>query len=481
MTSARPLLALLTVLALASGCRRRASPEPAQRVPDPSSSAAESAPSPFGDGGARLLRPGSLEARPRTIDLGVYLPQLASPALVDDTKAALRTRFPDLRLRSQAGVDELGTVLLIAPPAEQFYALTVERLGYFGRGLDEAQMQTAVASKGVLMMSFELHADPTRSVLREIQRLVLDIAQRNAGFVWDDVTRELYTTAAWDERRVSGWEGDLPDIRRHITIHYYATEGGRHRAITLGMGKFGLPDLVVSDLPESQSKAMTTILDAMAQLLVEGAGVERGGRFHVDLSGIRHPGAKAALLGDEGKGAMGGPVDLAPVAGEEGDPANRLVQLRFTSYPGATEGERQAAAIVAIVGAAADPLIQAPDQDPELAAATVRAQARLPAVAAAFRRGLPLGERIVVKAPFSTDDGSTEWMWIGVTGWPEGVVQGRLESEPYQIKSLHMGAKVSVKQASLADYVWMGADGAKKEGGESADILRRREARGTGN
>ena len=102
-------------------------------------------------------------------------------------------------------------------------------------------------------------------------------------------------------------------------------------------------------------------------------------------------------------------------------------------------------------------------------------QKRLPAVATAFRAGLPLGERIIVKAPFKTDDGSIEWMWVGVTGWTGEVLTGRLENEPYQVKALHLGAKVDVKQASVADYVWIDGTGKKKEGGESAAILQRRE------
>jgi uncharacterized protein YegJ (DUF2314 family) len=105
---------------------------------------------------------------------------------------------------------------------------------------------------------------------------------------------------------------------------------------------------------------------------------------------------------------------------------------------------------------------------------TKRVQARLPAIAAAFRKGLPLGDRLAVKAPFDTDDKNVELMWIDVSGWEGDVVRGYLDNDPYYIKSLKAGAKVEVKQASLTDYVWSKADGTK-EGGESSAILERRE------
>jgi uncharacterized protein YegJ (DUF2314 family) len=117
-----------------------------------------------------------------------------------------------------------------------------------------------------------------------------------------------------------------------------------------------------------------------------------------------------------------------------------------------------------------------PDDDPELAAVKQRAQARLPAVAAAFRGGLPVRDHIIVKAPFDTDDGSVEWMWISVTGWDGEVLRGNLENSPYYIKSLKAGAKVEVKQSAVADYLWTKADGGE-EGGESMKILQRREGK----
>jgi uncharacterized protein YegJ (DUF2314 family) len=65
-------------------------------------------------------------------------------------------------------------------------------------------------------------------------------------------------------------------------------------------------------------------------------------------------------------------------------------------------------------------------------------------------------------------------MGVSVTGWTGGVVLGRLENDPQAVKSLKLGAKGDVKQASIADYLWLRGDGTTKERGESAAVRKRR-------
>jgi uncharacterized protein YegJ (DUF2314 family) len=480
MTTRRAHLAVFALAASMASCHRASSSqESARRVDDTpaeSASAGSTAPSP------RAVPAGSPVVGPREVVFAVYLAAPPAPATVEAAKAAAKARVPEVALTSKGGKDggvARPALMVVAPPIEQLAAPTERELTYVGRGLDEAQAKAAAASKGVLAMYWGLDADPTLARLREAQKLILEIAEKNGGFVWDEVTRELFTPEVWKKNRVDGWDGDLPRMRRHITIHYYATEDGRHRAITLGMGKFGLPDLVASDVPQSESGTMGTILDTTAQAFVEGALVGPGGALDLDLSAVRHTAEKemnAKAAGQEAK--MRGKIGLVTAAAEQGDPDNRLYELTFPAYAGATPNERQAKALLSILGARPDPKTGAAADDPELLAVRARVQKRLPAVGEAFAKGLPLGERIVVKAPFDTDQGSVEWIWVGVTGWDGAILRGRLENEPFSVKALHLGAKVEVKQASLADYIWVGSDGSKKEGGENSAILERRESQG---
>lgn len=465
-------LALGLACVAGAGCRRDPTPvsttSAAERADETAADAAPAAPA------AKPMAPGSPRAATRTVELAVYTPNAVPPALVQKAKGELAKRFPGLPV-SDDPKHSTPVAVVLTPDIEKYAPPTMERLVHFGRGLDGARAQAASSSKGALVLTWFLDADPTHARLRGAQSLAADLAQQSGGFVWDEITRELYSVAAWRKARVDGWEGDIPDAQHHFTIHYYETDGGRHRAISLGLGKLGLPDLVIQDVPPPSSPAATTMLNAVAQLLVEGAVVTPGSRLEVDLAAVRHAGARARLLGDAIEGAARkATVDLFVATPEEGDPDNRLVELRFSAFRGSTEVERATAALQALVGAKPDETTLHAANDPELEAVKARVQAKLPAIAAAFRKGLPLQERVSVKAPFDTDDGSVEWMWIAVTGWEGDLVVGNLDNEPFYIKALEAGAKVKVKQSLVADYLWMKADGTR-EGGESIPILQRRE------
>jgi hypothetical protein len=350
-SAALPIL----VAAAVAGCHRHTAPapEPGQRADDPVGVASGAA---ARDGGSEVgPREGSLLVGLRPVHLAVYLTSPPSPAVLKAAQDAAKARFPGVTVETQPGPLDPPAALVFAPRIEDFPPPTEAQMPSMARGLDPLQARAAASSNGVIVAAFAFDSDPALSRMREAEALVLAIAQQNAGFVWDDTTRQIYATSAWNDDRLQGWDGDRPDMLHHVVVHYYPTDGGRHRAITLGMAKFGLPDLVGNDVPESEAGPMTTLLDAAAQLLVEGAPLERGGRLQLDLTAIRHPGAHDALIGTAGHGAqLRGPIDFASTVAEPGDPDNRLLALRFSGYPGATEAERQAAAIIAILGGGDD-------------------------------------------------------------------------------------------------------------------------------
>jgi uncharacterized protein YegJ (DUF2314 family) len=475
--------AVAMALAVLSACHRSsatATRDLAQRAPDPETVVSSGATTLDPDGSLPLSPTGSLMVGGRPIDLALYL---ASPVPGDTVKRAqdqVRKALPGVSVRGKAEPADPPSAFVAAPPLDSFAPPTEDDLRYFGRGLDALQTKTAAASKGVLVMGYELDADPNFVRLRAVESIALDLAIATRGFVWDELTRELFAPDAWKSGRTDGWQGDVPDMRHHVTIHYYETDGNRHRAITLGMVKFGLPDLVASDVPVGQSGAMTTVIDALAQLLVEGAAVGAGNEVVVDLRAIRHEEVRRAFSQSAKNAVMRGRVALRPTNGERGDPDNRLVELRFPSYPGASESERQAAAVLAIVGGEGEKMSAAPKDDAELDAVKMRVQQRLPAVAAAFRNGLPLGEHVSVKAPFRTDTGSIEWMWFEVGAWDGQVLSGTLANEPEYVSSLKLGGHVQVRQPEVADYIWRDAIGNRREGGESSDILLKRQRAGQG-
>src|SRR6185312_10584015 len=87
-----------------------------------------------------------------------------------------------------------------------------------------------------------------------------------------------------------------------------------------------------------------------------------------------------------------------------------------------------------------DESIQFTKHDDVLLAASREARKRLPELMEMFNNGLETGYSLLLKAPFKTDDGGNEWMWIEVTKWDEEGIEGILQNEPYNIPDLKSGA-----------------------------------------
>ncbi|MBL9022875.1 MAG: DUF2314 domain-containing protein [Myxococcales bacterium] len=462
----------LAIAIAAIGCKREPaggeSTSNARRAPE---ATASEAPAPSG-AAERPRVSGSQVVAERTVAIAIYTPQPLGDAAVKSTEALLKERLPDVPL----GAAGKPTGRVILPPLAELEPPSVQQLGNFGRGLDEAEKQAAAASKGALLFALELDADRDNQRLQKAQSLALELAKRHSAFVWDEITRELFTVAAWEKLRVQGWEGALPDVSSQITVHYYRTEGDRYRAITLGLGKLGVPDLVIQSLPPPHSQEGIQLVMIAAQRLVEGAELTGTGQLHLELGAVRHARAKEML--SEGTMKPGSAVIVLKEAPrEEGDPDNRLLELRFEGYAAKTEEERIGLAIEALFGPAPDPTSLVPADDPELRAIGERARAKLRALAPKMKNGPPPREQLTVKAPFEADDGSIEWMWVSVTAWSGKTIVGSLNNKPQRVAKLGVGAKVEVSEDKIADYVWTRADGTK-EGGESIELFIERTKKG---
>ncbi len=424
--------------------------------------------------------PVAVKVGPRPLDLALYLPAPASGDLVRKVQEAVRTRFPGIDLHT---APPMGTKppmgLVFAPPIEDFPPPAPDLLAHFTRGLTPAQVPQVSAAKGVVVFSSIFDDDPTYSRLRTGDEVLADLATGQSGFVWDQDTREMFAPEAWQKQRIDGWEGNLPFARRHISIHQYEFASGHYRAITLGMAKFGLPDLAVDDAPLEQTHTVDWLLGALAQTLVEGGAPDAKGEIVVDVDAFHHLGARNALTAETGQ-------EKAPKIGitfhstkrESSDPTNRMMSLGFPGYAGTNDAERQAKAMRIIVGGG-DPnkvmSVAASGRDPEMEAVMKRVQERLPALGDTFRKGLPAGDHLEVKAPFDSDDQSVEWVWVDVTEWKDSTtLHGTLHSAPRAIHALHQGTPVELRQSQISDYVWKTALGTRKEGGDGVDILNKR-------
>lgn len=347
---------------------------------------------------------------------------------------------------------------------------SLDMIKYFGRGLSRGQAVALQASRQALVMDFAHPTAVSAAAYRASLQLTEQLAREGSGLIWDEETREVFTPDEWHARRLDSWQGDTPDVLKHTVIHAY--KGDKLvRAISLGMAKFGLPDLVVADFPWSSNKSMGNLINLLAQAMVEGLVVGPQGRVDLDLRGIKHVAVRQSQLSTlKDKATAKAPLILAQGQRDDGDPDNRLAEIRFDRVQGPDVYARQDALLNSLFGSV-DQVSQI-KHDEQLLNASKAAKAKLPALREAFNKGLQPGEYLLVKAPFQTTAGGREWMWVEVSAWQDEVITGLLKNEPVDVPRLHAGQMVKVQQQDLFDYIRYYANG-KSEGNETGKIIER--------
>ncbi len=101
------------------------------------------------------------------------------------------------------------------------------------------------------------------------------------------------------------------------------------------------------------------------------------------------------------------------------------------------------------------PVMEIPDDAPEMVRAVEEAQRRWPEFVSAYES--QAGRNFAVKAPI-TRDSQTEFIWIEVTAIENGSIFGKLANEPVALKGLSLGSRVRTTEAELNDWGYIGAN-----------------------
>jgi uncharacterized protein YegJ (DUF2314 family) len=353
----------------------------------------------------------------------------------------------------------------------------MESLQYFGRGLSQEQAQHLQKSKEVFVLQFSHPKESVWTGLRNANALVEEIARNTNGLVWDEETREVFSPDAWQEKRLKSWSGDVPDISSQTVIHVYKKDE-LDRAITLGMTKMGLPDVVVDGSSWSSSRQVGHLINLFCQAMAEGAVFEKSGKFSLELRAIKN----SRVRDDQLKSLKGNSVGVAylslrPGVWEEGDPKNRLIQLTAERYVGNDAPAKQERMFGCFFGW--EDKLTAVEHSEELLEESRKERAKLPGLQKDFNAGLQPNEFILVKAPFKTPDGGNEWMWVEITSWKGNLIRGTLENEPFNVPGLHRGQIVEVWQGDVFDFTRQYPD-KHQEGNTSGEIIRKMEQKQSG-
>jgi uncharacterized protein YegJ (DUF2314 family) len=354
---------------------------------------------------------------------------------------------------------------------------SMKSLRYHGQAITGEQGRALQKCEQVYILDFAHPRQYVWSALRTANLLVEEVARKTGGLVWDDETREVFTPDAWHKVRLSVWTENIQPAGSQITIHVY-NNGEYARAITLGMAKMGLPDVVVEELPWSSRNQVGHLINAFCQVMAEGAMFEKSGKFNLDFHTIKNADVREPQLKSLGESGSGKACLLLKAGkGDEGDPDNRLIELASDRYKGSDAQARQDSMISSLFGA--EDSISHIHHSQQLLDASAQARAKLPGLEKTFNAGLEPGEYIQVKAPFNTPNGNREWMWVEVTSWKEHKIKGLLQNEPVEVPDLHGGQVVEVREEDVFDYLRTYPD-KHQEGNTTGEIIKKMdEAKGT--
>ncbi|MEM7144919.1 MAG: DUF2314 domain-containing protein [Verrucomicrobiota bacterium] len=326
------------------------------------------------------------------------------------------------------------------------------------------------AAEKVFLVSFKTSLEKLIETNRLANALLADLAENTSGYPWDEECRLLYSPNAWREQRIDTWEGGLPDMSKQITMHAYR-DPELVRIITLGMRKFGLPDLVMEEVYSGTSRSGGNTINILAQAFVEGQSPDNN-RLLLELSSLKHSGAKKSALENPLEGAEGRVlVSFLRVPLDEGDPENLLLRIDFPGMDGETATERQSQAFTKLFGAS-DEISGVDSSDQEVQAASRRARTALLALKDHFRGGLDPNERIVVKYGFPVSD-SREYMWVEILQWNDAILTGVLLNDSHFDDELKAGKRVTVPVEEVFDYIHYKPDGSSV-GNETGEIIKRK-------
>jgi uncharacterized protein YegJ (DUF2314 family) len=335
-----------------------------------------------------------------------------------------------------------------------------------------------------------VHGRPTAVVIRTQGDIALEqmparaafaaasvLAEQLDGFVYDEVSRRIETAAEFGSHTVTAKLGEPAFARKHIVIQLYRQDDGTARLLTLGMARFGSPDLSIRGANMSSGPLLAEVINAAAARIAHG---KNDATIAVTLDDVaRIVGKKPSDLNANPGAARPVLLDIAEPERTEGDPDNEMADL-IPRVDGARGSSREAwdAVVTSLFGMA--PSVTAPIDDKELAEVAKKAQRDLPAAIRRFEAGE--GE-LFVKGPFAIPDESrvdggaaSEMLWIEAASCDARMCTGVLSNEPSYATNIALGKTTSVKRSETVDWMIHQRDGGTV-GGESMKVLRSRAAR----
>ncbi|TQV77212.1 DUF2314 domain-containing protein [Aliikangiella marina] len=357
---------------------------------------------------------------------------------------------------------------LVEDVSQDFPMPNPRYLSYFGRGMTDEEREKVQGFQSAVLYDFMFPLSARESSLYELSQAALAIAEKHGGYIWDSETRELFNIAEWRRYRIDSWRNKIPNVKLNTVIHAYQ-EGESYRAITLGMAKFGFPDLVINGFDWNDSRSISSLINLTAQQVVE-QGLNSF-QFELDVNSLKESSYKLSLLDSLYENASkSAPVNLVESKPHQGDPDNFLLEFEFNQYEGKNRYQKQSSLLNRLFGWKDE--VTYVKHNAMIEAASQAAREKLPGLQKRFNAGLEVGEGLSLKAPFKTTSGGNEWMWVQVVAWKGNEIKGILRNIPRQVPELKEGDSVIILQQDVFDYIFYHKDGSS-EGNKTGELIEK--------
>ncbi|MGE3852950.1 MAG: DUF2314 domain-containing protein, partial [Planctomycetota bacterium] len=357
-----------------------------------------------------------------------------------------------------------------------------DALEFFGLGEAEANVLDR-ATHAYLISGHDLPTSP-RVGFWTAQALARSLATATSGVILDvDCQRILPEEAC---SRSLPESGEIR-ITEHTLVITSAQDDGRCWVTTLGMQRFGLPNLEVRGVPMSMTSVMAPLVNAVSTELINivSAHTAAAPDEPIRLDAVRLTiqslsGVTGEPDSDEDNNSddeLTGTADIGLSYTEETD-LEPFIRLHPPGEPDADPGPWINACAASLFGQTDQRLLHVPGDSAALDRAKQRAIAELPAVRDRYRSGLPGGSELYVKVGFATDSATqpddddaddannlSEFMWLFVEAWSDDTtLSARLANDPVYRTDLRAGQALQVRTDEICDWMISHTDGSREGG-----------------
>jgi hypothetical protein len=319
-----------------------------------------------------------------------------------------------------------------------------------GPGLTPKERESVHRRRAAVTVRVRGDVDKDQAAARALFAVTASLAKTLDGLVWDETTRRIETADQTRMRAITVPLGAPAFNPRAIVIQFYRQPDATARLVTLGMSRFGAPDLSLRGCSMAAGAMLVDAINALAASIVAG---------------------KDTLpLVVKMKGVVG--FEVADAERVDGDPSDFVELVPIGGAKGESTREAWDAVVTKLFGEAAQSVEAKFGK--ELEAAGAKARKEMPAVLKRFAAGE--GE-LFVWGPFTippderADGGpEEEWLWVKVSSCDESACTGALSNRPMYASNIASGRTTSVPRAKIADWQLRYPDGGIT-GGETTRML----------